>query len=103
LNPKRYLCSQLVALRCGGETRTVNLEEIWESGAIFETEEPVSSSGWAEFRCGGFTLCGRLTRTEPHEFGWRIEMEFSPLTPWSPERFRPDHLLDPSEIGPERD
>ena len=98
MTPKRYLCSQLVALRCGGPPLTVNLEEIWESGAILESDHEIQHCALAELRCAGVSLYGRLTRAEKHDFGWRIEMEFSPLTPWSPERFRPDHLLDLTEL-----
>jgi hypothetical protein len=98
LIPKRYLCSQLVALRCGGPSLTVNLEEIWENGAILESDEAIPLCSLAELHCGGVSLYGRLTRAEKHDFGWRFEMEFSPLTPWSPERFRPDHLLDLSGL-----
>ena len=96
--PKRYLCSQLVALRCGGTLLTVNLEEIWESGAILESDDEIPHCALAELRCAGVSLYGHLTRAEQHDFGWRIEMEFSPLTPWSPERFRPDHLLDLTDL-----
>ncbi len=97
--PIRYLCSDLVALHCAGVARTVNLEEIWESGAVLEAEEPLPTFAAAEIRSGGVRLCGRLTRVEKHAFGWRIEIQFSPLTPWSVEKYRPEHLLDVSELG----
>ncbi len=99
LKPARYLCSHLVTLRSGETTAVVNLEEIWESGAVLECEKRPDESGPAEIRCEGITFCGRLTRVEQHEFGWRAEMEFSPLTPWSPERFQPDHMLNPADLG----
>jgi hypothetical protein len=53
----------------------------------------------ADLCCGGITLCGRLISAENHAFGCRFEMEFSPLTPWSAERFVPRHFLDPSKLG----
>jgi hypothetical protein len=99
LNARRYLCSQLIELRCGGSSLTVNLEEIWETGAVLESDENVPTHVPADLQSGAVTLCGRLTTAEKHAFGWRLEMEFSPLTPWSPERFRPAHLLDPSTFG----
>ena len=99
MSPRRYLCSQLVELRCGRNTLTANLEEIWESGAVLDCEEEPPAGSQAELRCGRALLCGRLKDIENHEFGWRVEMEFSPLTPWSPECFEPAHMLDPADLG----
>jgi hypothetical protein len=96
---KRYLCSQLVLLCCGAVRHIVNLEEIWETGAVLEAEEPFILGSPAEIRCGTVHLFGTITRVQEHSIGWRIEMDFSPLTPWSPERFEPEHLLDLSEMG----
>ena len=97
MSVQRYLCSELVPLRFGAVEKTVNLEEIWEMGAVFEAEEPVKKGARAEMRAGGVLFAGKVTRVDQHEFGWRFEVEFSPLTPWSVERFLPKHLLDVSE------
>jgi hypothetical protein len=75
---------------------TVHLEEIWQDGATFESEEPVVDGVQVELRCGPAVFSGKVTKVDRHEFGWRAEVEFSPLTPWSPERFRPQHMLDVS-------
>jgi hypothetical protein len=93
LNSERYLCSQLVKLRIGPKEFTVNLEEIWLNGAELESEEGVEQGKRAEIRCEGVFFAGRIAGVEEHEFGWRLTMEFSPMTPWRPEKFRPDHLL----------
>ncbi len=77
----------------------VNLEEIWETGAILEAEEPAISGAPAELRCESAHLHGSIVSVQGHSMGWRIEMKFSPLTPWSPERFEPEHMLDVSELG----
>jgi len=103
MEPPRFLCSQLVSLTrncadCPANT-IVNLEEIWIQGAILESETPLKSGIEIELRCGGAFFTGRLVDVEPHEFGWRAEVEFSPETPWNPEQFRPDHLLDPTKLG----
>ena len=102
MTPQRFLCSQLIALsdhsaETAGE-RIVNLEEIWASGAILEAEAAVTRGALVELRCGPAVLKGRIVEVEPHEFGWRFEVEFSPKTPWRLEEFRPDHLLDPSGV-----
>ena len=102
MNSHRYLCSQLVKLRTdSGESAVnlvVNLEEIWTTGAVLESEEPVEEGTNIEIRCDTAFFAGRITRVERHEVGWRLEMEFSSLTPWSPEKFRPQHLLNVSDL-----
>ncbi len=103
MTPQRFLCSQLVALTDGAsETagdRIVSLEEIWITGAILEAETAITRGAHIELRCGPAFFRGRVVEVEPHEFGYRFEVEFSPKTPWRPEEFRPDHLLDPSTPG----
>lgn len=81
-------------LRSGDRTvdLIVNLEEIWQTGAIVEGEpagpRPVTA-GFAQIQ----SFSGRVLSVEEHEFGWRAEIQFSPLTPWSIELFCPQHLL----------
>jgi len=89
----RYLCSDLVVLKTKGGESVVNLEEIWANGAAFECEGAVESGTSLEMQAGEVKFHGTATSVEQHEFGWRVEMEFSPLTLWSPERFLPKHLL----------
>lgn len=99
MTSKRYLCSHLVSLRCGADVHMVNLEEIWQTGAVLEGEEPVIEGAPAEIRCGSVHLFGAITCVQEHSIGWRIEIEFSPLTPWSPDRFQPEHMLDLSALA----
>ncbi|HVW83715.1 MAG TPA: hypothetical protein VHB50_03505 [Bryobacteraceae bacterium] len=94
----RYLCSHLVQLNWNGGSMTVNLEEVWREGAVLDAEEAAPEGTTAEIRCGSEFFTGRLIHVTRGDFGWRIEMEFSPLTPWSPERFRPQHLIDLSML-----
>ena len=89
----RYLCSELVALKVGSTTSTVNLEEIWPEGAVLEAESAVEDGAHVEIRSGDVLLAGRVAGVELHEFGWRVEVVFSPLTRWDPEKFKPQHLL----------
>jgi hypothetical protein len=100
MSAPRYLCSDLVTLRIGAVESTVNLEEIGRDGAAIESEDAIVEGEKAELRCGPVFFSGKVTQVERHEFGWRAEIEFSPLTPWSAEQFRPQHMLDrPSESG----
>jgi hypothetical protein len=102
MNSRHYLCSQLVALRNrSGESLpnlVVNLEEIWEDGAVLESEQPAELGARVEIRCDRAFFAGRIVQVKGHQFGWRIEVEFSPMTPWKPEQFRPEHLLDLSQL-----
>ncbi len=97
-NSRRYLCSHLVTLVFGGQSRVVNLEEICRTGACLESDGPVPAGVAVEIRTDGVQFQGTVTEVEEHELGWRIELEFSPLTPWSVEHFRPQHLLDPLSL-----
>jgi len=94
----RYLCSQLVSLKTGSGTlpldSVVNLEEIWQSGAVLESEQPIEEGSRIEIRCDKAFFAGRAIKVEQHEFGWRIEVEFSPMTLWKPEEFQPAHLFE---------
>jgi hypothetical protein len=102
MTPQRFLCSQIVVLsedssETAGE-RFANLEEIWTSGAILEAETAVTRGAMVQLRCGPAVFNGRIAEVQPHEFGWRFEVEFSAETPWRLEDFRPEHLLDPSTV-----
>ena len=95
----RYFCSELVFLEASETRAVVNLEEIWTTGAVIESETPVESGLRFRLRAGSHTFWGQAIMVEPHEFGWRVEVEFSPMTPWKPEEYSPQHLLDPSTLG----
>ena len=95
---RRYLCSHLVTLVIGGQRQVVNLEEICRTGACLESDASVPAGVRAEMRTEGVQFHGTVTEVEEHDLGWRIKLQFSPLTPWSVEYFRPQHLLDPSAL-----
>jgi hypothetical protein len=94
----RYLCSHLVRLAAGGNERWVNLEEIWDSGAVLDSEDPVEIGASAEISTGDVRFSGRVIAVERYECGWRVEMVFSPATRWSIERWKPEHALDPAAL-----
>jgi hypothetical protein len=103
MKPQRFLCSQLIGLRNNSVESFVNLEEIWENGAVLESEQPVQEGSKVEMRCGAAFFAGRIVQVERHEVGWRFEVEFSPMTPWNREKFQPEHLLDVSQLGKKPD
>jgi hypothetical protein len=98
MDSRRYLCSHLISLK---NTSTVpypqfvvNLEEIWDSGAVIESEQAIEEGTRVEMRCGKTFFAGRVAKVERHEYGWRADVEFSPMTPWKREEFQPEHLLE---------
>jgi hypothetical protein len=95
----RYLCSELVLLRSNSREYRVNLEEIWETGAVIESDEPLEMDNAVEIRCGPAFFAGRVSEVEKHEYGWRIELHLSPMTPWDPAKFRPKHMLEVAKLS----
>src|SRR5436305_4172685 len=94
----RYLCSQLVRLLVDGRAQWANLEEIWSGGAMLECEEPVATGAAARLFSESAALDGHVVKVNSDEFGWHVEMAFAEATPWSPELWRPEHLLDPGTL-----
>jgi hypothetical protein len=100
----RYLCSHLVRLTTDGHEQWANLEEIWETGAVLDCEEEVApatdcSKAAATFSAGEVTFAGHITKVHKDRFGWRVELELSSETPWSIERWKPEHMLDPGTLS----
>jgi hypothetical protein len=93
MKPRRYLCADLVTLQSAAGEAIVNLEEIWQSGAVIDCEQEPAEGGRVQIRKEKTRLCGTITSIEPHEFGWRARIAFSPLTPWRIEDYQPAHLL----------
>lgn len=94
----RYLCSELVAVYTNNGESVVNLEEIWTTGAVLECEDPMEAGSSIEVKGGAVRFHGTVTNVELHDFGCRVEVEFSPLTPWNLESFTPQHLVDVSGV-----
>lgn len=100
----RYLCSELVFLEIGQTRTVVILEEIWPEGAVIECENtdaqsPPQTGVRLRLRAGRHSFWGEAVRVEAHEFGCRVEVKFSPMTPWKREEYSPQHLLDPTALG----
>jgi len=95
---RRYLCSHLVTLRWDDQTRLMNLEEISRDFALLESDEAVPCGVLAEMSAGNARFIGSVTHVEQHEFGWKVDFRFSPLTPWTIENFQPQHMLDPARL-----
>jgi len=75
----------------------VNLEEIWRTGAVLESEEDAAVGARVTLRADGITLKCDVERVQQHEYGYRIEVRFLDRE-WTPELFKPAHLTDLTQI-----
>jgi hypothetical protein len=95
------LCSEILNLhlRAGaGDEREVevNLEEIWSTGALFLTDEPIQPLTSLRFAGGGCEFQGQvIAQTLLRGLGYFIEMRFQPGCVWSEQQYRPKHLFNP--------
>jgi hypothetical protein len=95
------LCSEILNLhlrsRAGREREMkVNLEEIWPSGALFLTDEPIRPFTSLWFAGGGHEFRGQvMARTLLKGLGYFIEMRFHPGCAWSQQKYYPKHLFNP--------
>jgi hypothetical protein len=102
MSSARYLCSQLIRLTVSGTAgvheQWVNLEEIWDDGAMLECETEVCVGISAMISADGISFSGRITAVDRRQFGWQAEITFSPVTRWSIEKWRPEHAFDPGTL-----
>lgn len=100
---KHYLCSELVTAKWHdrfhhAREEIVNLGEIWECGALLETESPIRVETSLRFVGGGMELHGRVTGCSADFAGNMVEIEFEEGCRWSPELWEPEHLFDPRSL-----
>ncbi len=101
----RYLCSDLVTL-CWQEgaqsehSETVVLENISASGACVQAEISVPESVSVRLACGKAEFHGRVRFCYWRDDGYFIGIAFDAHSKWSKAKFKPEHLLDPSEVKP---
>ena len=100
----RYLCSDLVTLcwQEGARRETVVLENISASGACVQAEVSVPESAGVVLVCGNAEFQGCVRFCYWRDDGYFIGIAFDAHSKWSKAKFRPEHLLDPSEVRPRR-
>ena len=95
------LCSEIVSLQVqskAGRPREVkvNLEEIWSSGALFQTDARIPPRTPLRFTRGGCEFRGKAAvRTFLRGLGGFIEMRFDADCTWSEQMYRPKHYFNP--------
>ena len=102
------MCSEILSLRLqpreGREcTLKVNLEEIWSSGALFQTDVPIRPFTSVRFAAGGCEFHGKVIAQELFiGLGYFVEMRFHPGCLWSEHKYRPKHLFNPEVLLPNK-
>jgi len=101
----RYLCSDLVTL-CwqqgapGERSETVVLENISASGACVQAEISVPKSASVRLVCGKAEFHGCVRFCYWRDDGYFIGIAFDAHSKWSRAKFKPEHLLHPTEVKP---
>ncbi len=94
-------CSEILDLHLqskAGRIRTlkVNLEEIWSSGARFQTNVRIRPFTPFRFVGGGYEFRGQvIARNLLRGLGYFVEMRFDPQFTWSEQKYCPQHLFYP--------
>lgn len=100
----RMMCADLVNVDwvddLGPARQTVaNLEDISESGACIQVERPIPLRSSLRIAHAQGDLCGVVRYCVFRETGYFIGVEFAPDSKWSPQLFKPQHLLDPRRLS----
>lgn len=98
-----YLCSELVRVWCSprglaGGMWPANLEEICEEGATLVLDNPLRVGARVEVKCRNYVLRGVVDSCTADELGYTVWVEFDRESRWSPNQYRPAHLLNPAAL-----
>jgi hypothetical protein len=102
-NDGRLLCAELVQIiwqdKSGRDCRRVaNLEDISLSGICLQVESPIPAGTAIVMHYGDGELLGTVRHCRHEEAGYFLGVELAEGCRWSSKHFRPQHLLDPSEL-----
>lgn len=99
----RMLCADLIDVHWkdkSGQNRSAlaNLEDISGSGACLQMDMPVPRETRLRIAHPKTELEGRVRYCVFRETGYFLGVQFDPGFRWTRRRFRPKHLLDPSQL-----
>jgi hypothetical protein len=102
-NNNRLLCAEIVQLvwddPSGRQRRSVaNLEDISLSGLCLQVENPIPTGTPIAMEYGDGELVGTIRYCRFQEWGYFLGIELLDGCRWSSQHFRPQHLLDPSDL-----
>ena len=100
----RMLCADLVDIQWrdpnGRLRRSVaNLEDISLSGACLQVERPISLGVGVQINYPNGELAGTVKYCVFRDIGYFLGVEFEQGSRWSQRDFRPQHMLDPRQLG----
>ena len=92
-----FLCAQIVRVSIGRRPAApALLEEISREGASILVSCQARKFSKIKIDCSTCELRGRVVQCTRVGENYVAEVAFSAFSPWSPERFRPDCLLNPN-------
>jgi hypothetical protein len=99
----RLLCAEIVQLvwddPSGRQRRSVaNLEDISLSGLCLQVETPIPTGTPIAMEYGDGELVGTIRYCRFQDWGYFLGIELLDGCRWSSQHFRPQHLLDPSDL-----
>jgi hypothetical protein len=100
---RRYWCSDLVRVwtKDGARWKSAGvgiLEDISATGACLQLEVNVKKDTPIRFKHPEWTAEGVVRHCYWREIGYFVGMEFSDKSRWSPDVFRPKHMVDPAAL-----
>jgi hypothetical protein len=94
----RMLCSEMVEVRWNrlGRQRQIsaNLEDISASGVCLQAEEAIPAETVLSVLHPSGEFTGRVRYCVYLQIGYFVGVQFEPGWKWSPDIFKPQHLLD---------
>jgi hypothetical protein len=99
----RLLCAEIVQVvwddPSGRQRRSVaNLEDISLSGLCLQVENPIPTGTPIAMEYGDGELVGTIRYCRFQDWGYFLGIELLEGCRWSSQHFRPQHLLDPSDL-----
>ena len=99
----RLLCADIVELiwcdSTGRERRRLgNLEDISASGMCLQLEQPLQTGTRIRVIYGKGELVGIVRYSVLRDRAYVVGLKFDESSRWSPDEFRPQHLLDPRQL-----
>jgi hypothetical protein len=99
----RLLCAEIVQVvwddPSGRQRRSVaNLEDISLSGLCLQVENPIPTGTPIAMEYGDGELVGTIRYCRFQDWGYFLGIELLDGCRWSSQHFRPQHLLDPSDL-----
>jgi hypothetical protein len=96
----RMLCADVVDVRWSDfdHSEAVNLEDISASGACLLCQWPIALSTPLRISYPNGELTGTVRYCQLQDVGYLVGVQFDAGCQWSPQTYRPQHLLNPREL-----